>query len=73
MHNTTYAKSKELSTGFPLPLPIPQAHKKTAQVIVTPISVASTLPISGKLVILHKKYIELDMMEAERTSSPIYA
>jgi hypothetical protein len=55
MHSTTYAKRRELSTGFPLPLPIPQAQRNTAQVIVTPISVASTLPISGKLVIRHKK------------------
>jgi hypothetical protein len=72
MHKTTYAKSKELSTGFPRPLPIPQAHRNTAQVIVTPISVASTLLISGKVVIRQRKYTELDMIEADNTSNPIY-
>jgi len=66
-----YAKSSELSTGFPLPLPIPQAQRKTAQVIVTPMRVASTFPTSGKLVIRQRKYTELDIIDADRTSNPI--
>jgi hypothetical protein len=55
MHNTTYAKSSELSTGLPLPLPIPHAQRKIAHVIVAPIREASTLLIWGKFVILQRK------------------
>lgn len=62
----------ELSTGFPRPLPMPQEQRKIAQVMAAPIRMASTLPISGKVVILQRKYTELEMMEAETISSPIY-
>ena len=55
MHRTTYAKSSELSTGLPLPLPMPHAQRNTAVVIVTPMSVASTFPISGKFVMRQRK------------------
>ena len=47
--------SKELSAGLPLPLPMPHAQRKNAQVIATPIRTASMLSISGKVVILHRK------------------
>jgi hypothetical protein len=40
--------------------------------MVTPIRVASTFPISGKLVILQRKYTELEMIEADSTRSAIY-
>ena len=55
-----------------MPLLIPQAQRKTAQVIVTPMSVASIFPISGNVVILHRKYTELDIIEADMTRRPIY-
>lgn len=63
--------SNELSTGLPLPLPIPQAPRKSAQVMVTPMRVASTLPSSGNRVILQRKYTELEMMAPEAVSRPI--
>lgn len=51
---------------------MPQEQRKIAQVMAAPIRMASTLPISGKVVILQRKYTELEMMEAETISSPIY-
>jgi len=62
----------ELSTGLPLPLPMPQAHRKKAQVMAIPMRIASTLLISGKVVILHRKYTELEMIEAEVMRRPIW-
>lgn len=50
---------------------MPQAQRKKAQVIAMPISIASTLLISGKVVILHRKYTELEMIDADVMSSPI--
>lgn len=47
--------SKELSTGFPLPLPIPHDPNMITQVIVAPISIASTLSSSGKVVMRQRK------------------
>lgn len=64
--------SRELSTGFPLPLPIPHAHRKIAQVMAAPIRMASTVPISGKVVMRYKKYMLLEIMEADTASNPIY-
>lgn len=71
MQRTIYANRSELSTGFPFPLPIPHAQRKTAQVILIPIKVASTLPIAGNLVTRQRKYTELEMIDADMTSSPI--
>lgn len=62
---------RELSTGFPRPLPIPQEHRKIAQVMAAPIRIASTLPISGKVVILHRKYTELEITDADTIKRPI--
>ncbi|EGE08301.1 hypothetical protein TEQG_07230 [Trichophyton equinum CBS 127.97] len=67
-HSTAYANNKELSTGLPLPLPMPHAHKMTAQVIDTPISVESRLLIPGSPKTRQRKYRELDMIDAEKTS-----
>jgi hypothetical protein len=72
MQSTIYANKSELSTAFPRPLPIPQAHKITALVIATPIKAASTLDISGNWRTRHRKYTELEMTLAERTRSAIY-
>lgn len=47
--------SKELSTGFPLPLPIPHDASMITQVKVAPISIASTLSSSGKVVMRQRK------------------
>ena len=57
--------------GFPLPLPIPQAPRKIAHVIAAPMRIASTLSSWGKVVILQRKYTELDMMDADATNKPI--
>lgn len=50
---------------------MPQTHRKNAHVSATPIRMASTLLISGKVVTLQRKYTELDMMEAEVSMKPI--
>jgi hypothetical protein len=42
-----------------------------AVVRATPIRMASTFPISGKLVMRHKKYREVEKMEAEAIRRPI--
>jgi hypothetical protein len=67
----TITKS-ELSMGFPLPDLIPYAHRKVAQVTETPIKAASTFPISGKVVILHRKYSADEMIEPDTIKSPIW-
>jgi hypothetical protein len=46
---------RELSTGLPLPLMIAQLARNIAQVTAEPMRTASTLPISGKVVILQRK------------------
>jgi hypothetical protein len=43
----------------------------TAQVIVAPMRTASTLPISGKVVIRQRKYMALEMMPADTPSNAI--
>lgn len=50
---------------------MPQEQRKIAQVMAAPISMASTLLISGNVVIRQRKYTELEIMEAETTSNPI--
>jgi hypothetical protein len=55
MQRVTYAKSKELSTGLPLPLKIPQDPRITTQVMVAPIKSASMVFSSGKVVIRQRK------------------
>lgn len=60
------------SIGFPLPEPIPYAHKNIAHVTATPMSEASIFPISGNVVILQRKYTDDDMIEPDITSNAIY-
>jgi len=50
---------------------MPHAHRKKAHVMATPIKTASRLSMSGKVVILHRKYREDEMMEADPTNKPI--
>ena len=50
---------------------MPHAQRITAQVMDTPIKAASTFEISGNWRTRHRKYTELDMMEAESTRRPI--
>jgi hypothetical protein len=60
------------STGLPLPLTMPQAHKNMAVVMATPMRMASTLLISGNVVIRQRKYTEVEMMDADAMRRPIY-
>jgi hypothetical protein len=44
---------------------MPKAHRKTAEVMVTPIKVASRLLIWGKQATRHRKYTAKEMIEAD--------
>jgi hypothetical protein len=45
----------EDSTTLPRPFPMPHPHRNMAVVMATPMRMASTLLISGKVVMRHKK------------------
>ena len=50
---------------------MPYAQRNIAHVTLTPIKVASTLLMSGKVVILHRKYIATEIIEPEVMRSAI--
>jgi len=50
---------------------MPYAQRKMAHVTLTPIRDASRFPISGNVVILHRKYTAIDMIEPEVMRSAI--
>jgi len=57
--------------GFPRPDLIPYAQRKMAHVTETPINAASRFPISGNVVILHRKYSAEDIIEPDITNRVI--
>lgn len=63
--------SKEDSTGFPRALAMPHPPRKMAVVIATPMRMASTLLISGNVVMRQRKYMAVEVIQADVIRRPI--